>query len=115
MTNPNTSVKESARKEISANSNYTAIQALGFNIEIRSQNSGKSRAYLTNGKNERISENGTAIFVDFYDNKGQSVNPVISREGSHLDSGLKALLDKAKNIDLTEKPAPKSKKPKLKM
>ncbi|WP_147479741.1 hypothetical protein [Pseudomonas amygdali] len=115
MTTTNPVTNEATKRNTAVNPTYTAILALGFKIEIRSQNSGKSRAYLTDGKGGRITENGTPIFVDFYDNKGQSVNPVVSREGSHLDSALKKILEKANSIDwLVEKPS-KSKKPKLKM
>lgn len=103
------------KTQAAANTNYNEILGLGFKIEIRSQSNGKSRAYLTDNKNERIMENGVPISIDFYDNKGQSVNPVRSREGSHLDYGLKLLLEKAKKAKLTETPEPKSKKVKFKM
>lgn len=108
MTNSNQVINESS------NSNYKTIVEMNLNVEIRSQSNGKSRAYLTNGKNERITENGNSIFVDFYDNKGQSVTPAKSREGSHLDTALKLLVEKGKTLNLTAKNT-STKKQKLKI
>jgi Flp pilus assembly protein TadG len=76
MTTLNKPANEKA--QAAANTNYNEILGLGFKIEIRSQSNGKSRAYLTDNKNERIMENGVPISIDFYDNKGQSVNPVLA-------------------------------------
>lgn len=98
MTTSNLEINKTKTRAISTNANHNEIIALGCKIEIRSQSSNKSRAYLTDKNNSRITENGKAIFQDFYDNRGQSVNPVTSRSGSHLDSAIAKLLEKAREI-----------------
>ena len=83
------------------NKNFTELMTMGFQIEIRHGRNGQRRIYLNNKSNERITdpaEPKKSIFMDFYDNKGKSITPEISRNNSHLDAALKYLLAKAKQL-----------------
>ena len=83
------------------NNNFIELMALGFKTEIRAGRNGQRRIYLNNKSNERITdpaEPKKTIFMDFYDNKGKSITPETSRENSHLDTALRWLLAKAKQL-----------------